>query len=181
VDLDRGDLALRTAFPIMITNALGWFAGQAGELRESLTSGAVTEVELPSVAAPATLVLRSPHGETRPLPTGVTKATIGPLDECGVWQVRQVAADAQPPSAKSADDKSPDAKSPSDMPLIELACNLANRVESDLRVPEALAEKPQTASLAGSWFTRPIWFYLIALAWLLAAVEWFLYQRRWIS
>jgi hypothetical protein len=28
---------------------------------------------------------------------------------------------------------------------------------------------------------RPVWFYLIALAWLLAAVEWYLYQRRWIS
>jgi len=176
VDLDRGDLALRTAFPIMITNALGWFAGEAGELRESLTSGAVTEVELPVVAAPAALVLASPHGETRPLPAGVARATIGPLDECGVWQVRQLTSTPAEPAAKSVEDKAA-----SDKPLIELACNLANRVESDLRVPESLVEKPQTASLAGSWFTRPIWFYLVALAWLLAGVEWFLYQRRWIS
>jgi len=36
-------------------------------------------------------------------------------------------------------------------------------------------------TLAATWFARPIWFYLIGLAWLLAAVEWFLYQRRWIS
>jgi hypothetical protein len=35
-------------------------------------------------------------------------------------------------------------------------------------------------SLAG-WGGRPIWYYLIATAWLLAGLEWFLYQRRWIS
>src|SRR5438445_4284086 len=34
VNLDQGDLPLRTAFPIMATNALAWFAGERGELRE---------------------------------------------------------------------------------------------------------------------------------------------------
>ena len=34
VNLDQGDLTFRTAFPIMATNALGWFAGQSGELRK---------------------------------------------------------------------------------------------------------------------------------------------------
>src|SRR5207237_1252437 len=28
---------------------------------------------------------------------------------------------------------------------------------------------------------RPAWWYLVGLAWLLAAAEWYLYQRRWIS
>ena len=35
--------------------------------------------------------------------------------------------------------------------------------------------------LGSGWLTQPIWFYLIAAAWLLAAVEWLLYQRRWIT
>src|SRR5437764_2630729 len=39
VNLDQGDLTFRTAFPIMTTNALGWFAGQSGELQESLATG----------------------------------------------------------------------------------------------------------------------------------------------
>ena len=47
MNLDQGDLTFRTAFPIMATNALAWFAGQSGELRESLATGAVTEVALP--------------------------------------------------------------------------------------------------------------------------------------
>ena len=71
--------------------------------------------------------------------------------------------------------------SPLTAPLFELACNLASRTESDLRVPEALIKSQPPAVLAAGWFTRPIWFYLVAAAWLLATVEWFLYQRRWIS
>src|SRR5262249_35453282 len=47
VDLDKSDLPLQTAFPILVSNALAWFAGSQGELRESLAAGAVTEVELP--------------------------------------------------------------------------------------------------------------------------------------
>jgi hypothetical protein len=60
-----------------------------------------------------------------------------------------------------------------------VACNLGSREESDLRSPEPLKEE-QAAWVAG-FGIRPIWFYLLALAWLLTGVEWFLYQRRWIS
>jgi hypothetical protein len=64
---------------------------------------------------------------------------------------------------------------------MELACNLASKTESDLRVPEGLLKKEAPAALAALWFARPIWFYLIGVAWLLTFAEWFLYQRRWIS
>ena len=49
VNLEKGDLPLQTAFPIMVANALGWFAGTKGELRESLATGAVADLELPAV------------------------------------------------------------------------------------------------------------------------------------
>ena len=166
VNLDRGDLALRTAFPIMITNALGWFAGQEGELRESLASGAIAEIELPQVDE-GTLAIKSPQGTLQQLPAGLTEATIGPLDECGIWSVEAVGKDGQSTETTKS--------------LVELACNLSNRQESDLRVPEALLDSRESASLAGGWFTRPLWFYLVALAWLWAGIEWFLYQRRWIT
>ena len=48
-------------------------------------------------------------------------------------------------------------------------------------VPERLLETSSTTAAAATWFSRPIWFYLVAFAWALAAGEWFLYQRRWIS
>jgi hypothetical protein len=171
VNLDQGDLTFRTAFPIMVTNALAWFAGQSGELRESLAAGAVADVDLPSGALP--LMCVSPSGRQLPLPAGVSSAAIGPLDACGVWRVQNiVTGTSRQGTAKGT---------PAAEPLVELACNLANRQESDLRVPEALASAAPQQAMAAAWLTRPTWFYLIAVAWLLATVEWFLYQRRWIS
>jgi hypothetical protein len=166
VNLDQGDLPLRTAFPIMASNALQWFSGNRGELRESLATGATAEVTLP--AGGDKFVLHSPDGSTRELPAGVTKTTVGPLDKVGVWTVTRDAPDRG--------DKPPGS------PVVELACNLANAAESDLRVPDALAaaEVPQAGFIAGL-SGRPVWFYLLAVAFLLAAAEWYLYQRRWIS
>jgi hypothetical protein len=171
VNLEQGDLPLRTAFPIMVTNALAWFAGNKGELRESLPAGAITEVELPQQPG---LRLWPPRGPARPLPAGVTKTTVGPLDKCGIWRI---AADRQSarkePTQPTADSRQPTA-------VHEIACNLASRSESDLRPPVELQAKAE-ARLTTGFGTRPIAWYLIAAAWLLVATEWYLYQRRWIS
>ncbi|HUE70742.1 MAG TPA: VWA domain-containing protein [Pirellulaceae bacterium] len=169
VNLDEGDLTFRTAFPIMVTNSLAWFAGQAAELRESLATGSVSEIELPQLAKTARLVLRAPGGKERQLPAAA-KASIGPLDEVGIWSV--VAA------RETSEHEVKNAEQP---PLVELACNLASRAESDLRVPEALSQSKTAEIAATSWFVRPIWFYLVGLAWVVAGGEWFLYQRRWIA
>jgi hypothetical protein len=170
VDLDEGDLTLRTAFPIMVTNALGWFSGQSGELREAIVAGAVTEVDLPQPSSTRRFSLRSPGGLQKALPVGVAKPSLGPLDEIGIWSVRE-----------SSDKETTGENSPASPPIVELACNLANKTESDLRLPESWQDKAAETSVAGNIFVRPIWFYLIGLAWILAVVEWFLYQRRWIG
>ena len=84
---------------------------------------------------------------------------------CGVWKVMPA-------------EKSP---STSAKPILELACNLANAVETDLRTPELLKQQTVPPQLASAWFSRPTWFYLVVLAWLTATIEWFLYQRRYLS
>jgi hypothetical protein len=169
VNLEQGDLPLRTAFPIMATNALAWFTGNRGELRESLATGATTEVDLSQHAAlgtqPSALSLWTPDKQPRPLPPNVSKTTIGPLDQCGVWSIG-----AQAPAGKEQA-----------TPVLEIACNLANKGESDIRSPEMLLTAAEAAPAASGFGVRPIWFYLLALAWVLVAVEWYLYQRRWIS
>jgi hypothetical protein len=159
VDLDKSDLPLQTAFPILVSNALAWFTASQGELRESLAAGAVTEVELPaSGRGQGEWLLHSPDGRSRPLPRGATTATIGPLDRCGIWTV-------------SAPDRAGEE--------VELACNLSSAQESDIRPASGLETKAARAGLALGG--HPIWFRLIAAALGLAILEWFLYQRRWIS
>ncbi|MEJ7636413.1 MAG: hypothetical protein WKF75_00095, partial [Singulisphaera sp.] len=118
VNLDKGDLTLQTAFPILMTNLLGWFAAGKGDLREALSAGAVTELVLPVETDPrATRSLRAPDGRERPLPANSAKVAVGPLDRCGVWSVVRHPKDP----GKAGDGESP--------PLAELACNLANRRE----------------------------------------------------
>ncbi|MFO0956936.1 MAG: VWA domain-containing protein [Isosphaeraceae bacterium] len=164
-DLEQSELPLQTAFPILATNALGWFSGNQGELRESVASGSVVELELPATAGKSPR-LKAPDGTIRDLPTpgGRDRTPIGPLDQVGIWQILATTE--------------PNEQSPRVIDLV--ACNLADRRESDLRVPESWPRDTAPAIAAG-WASRPIWFQLIALALAFAGVEWFLYQRRYLT
>jgi hypothetical protein len=166
VNLDKGDLTLQTAFPILMTNLLSWFREGKGELLEALATGAVAEVQLPAESGPgpkAARFLRAPDGSERPLPAEGAKVAVGPLDRCGLWSI--VCRAARKDGARET--------------RIELACNLANRRESDLRPATSLPEQHRAA--ASALGARPVWYYLIAVAWALTTWEWFLYQRRWID
>ncbi len=63
--------------------------------------------------------------------------------------------------------------------VAELACNLADRRESDLR--PAVEPPERRPGLAAGFAVRPIWYYLLASAFVLTCWEWYLYQRRWID
>lgn len=168
-DIEQGDLPLRTAFPILITNALAWFADAKGELNEAVNSGTVGEIDLPKpLREVAALELVSPAGIARPLLKRDERVIVGPLDEVGFWTIRPAAAAV----ATSAG-------APASRPVVEpllIACNLNDRRESDLRVAPELpaSDSAFRAALGG----QPLWFYLAALACLLSAIEWGLYQRR---
>lgn len=194
VDLDRSDLTFRTAFPIMVTNALNWFRGNTGELQSAAATGGVTSLPLveKTVSPSAKLILKSPDGKeseirrqsvadvqsppkadaAKPTETAQTAAKenmpvdsalqVGPFDRCGLWQV--VARNGQEPETVVG----------------EIAVNLANEHESDLRPSDATATSATTI-LAGGWFARPLWYYLAACALVLSVVEWLLHQRRVIT
>ncbi len=190
VNLDKGDLPLRTAFPITVANSLHWFAGNKGDLRESLPAGSLATVTANDFVRPAkgeSLALRSPTGELKPLPINVKKMTVGPLDQCGVWSVVQIGqgarAEGQGIEKKEVGGSPSLAPQPSPLsPLLEIACNLASAAESDIRPPEELLETKAVVSpvLAGLG-SRPLWFWLLLAGLVLTTVEWCLYQRRVIS
>lgn len=169
-DIEQGDLPLRTAFPILITNALAWFAEAKGELNEAISTGAVGEIELPAgLRDAAALELVSPSGAARPAMRRDDRVTVGPLDEVGFWTIRPAAASSAPATA-------PVASQPAGVEPLLIACNLNSRVESDLRVSRDLPASD--SALRAAFGGQPLWFYLVALACLLSAVEWGLYQRR---
>ena len=179
MNLDEGDLPLRTVFPIMTSNVLNWFAGQRGELRESLAAGAVVDLKLSQAGvAPdkllQPLLLVDPHGQPRPLPEKWDKVTLGPLDQCGLWSIK--------PAPPKPDSKAPQQpKKQENPPLLQVACNLANRQESDIRPAQILIDQASYSPVLRGAGMRPLWYHLLVLAWMLAAVEWCLYQRRWIG
>jgi hypothetical protein len=193
VDLDQSDLAFRTAFPIMVTNALGWFRGDVGELRSSLATGQIAKYlpEEDKLKSKSKLKLQSPSGREFDIawnPTAsvedqemhaepnagpakraigsaatVPEISLGPLDECGVWTLL---------AEELAERQTT---------LTELSVNLANERESDLRPPGEQVTDRVAASLAASWLARPLWFYIVGVACALSIAEWFLYQRRVIT
>lgn len=177
VNLETSDLAFRTAFPILITNALSWFAGQPGELQPSLAAGQLTVLETAAQAASAanSVKLSSPSGHSTPL----LSQQIGPLNEVGIWTVSESTTTELAATTKS--NAPPNSTEDIDnVVLQQIAVNLANTDETDLR-PVTDTTISGDVAVAGTWLTRPVWFYLTIIATLFCAVEWFLYQRRFLS
>jgi hypothetical protein len=226
VNLERSDLAFRTAFPILITNALSWFAGQPGELEPSIAAGQMTRLKtvdesfqtaesgtkgaattagtvtegmaagtplngsaealvLETAATVATLpdrrrFLISPSDNAFPL----LSHQVGPLSKVGLWSViEKVTTEAAPMARRPGEqpETESDQQDFNDKLVQRIAVNLADANETDLRPWDGPVSNQNSAIISGSWFTRPIWFYLIVTALLLSTLEWFLYQRRFIS
>ena len=169
VNLDQGDLTLRTAFPIMLTNALTRLAGQNNELVPAMATSVVRTIRLPNDlnqrSAPDNpqINLTAPDGTSQTIRISDGSAMIGPLDQCGIWKI-------SPQTDTSRSEASPS---------MHIACNLMDAQESNLQTPEPPATRPISA-LPGQGH-RPIWYYLVLLALAITVVEWSLFQRRWIA
>ncbi len=46
--LEKGDLPLRIAFPVLAKNAVEWFQGNSGELRPAISTGQIATLEVPA-------------------------------------------------------------------------------------------------------------------------------------
>ena len=162
-DLDRSDLPLRTAFPILISQALVHFRGSGGELEKAYSTREPVRVSLASLSMRSDwerLLLRSPSGVEQYFPVKSGIVSLGMLPECGVWELCEPNNEA---------------------PLLRIACNLTNSESSNLRFAQETfyTQTPDTTALRSG--IRPIWFWLALSALLLTVMEWLLYQRRWVD
>ncbi|MEZ6046868.1 MAG: VWA domain-containing protein [Planctomycetaceae bacterium] len=189
--LNEGDLPLRTAFPILISNALNWFSGADSAFLESLATGSVRQVDVSSLKenqsetieedtsttaskrvteeiTPVTLT--GPGNSRSELIARNDRLWLGPFNQVGLWQLEPTTQETEEKTSAETTDKES---------TIEIACNLANAQESNLRVPE-ISDSTRKLQQAGFSFS-PLWFYLILFATIFTCVEWYLYQRRWID
>ena len=155
-DLNQGDLSLRTAFPILMTQALAYFRNSEELLKAYSTA---EPVNLTLQTEHIRVILRSPSGHEEVVPCQDGSASLGRLGECGVWTI------LEPESGRT---------------LSRVACNLCSASESNLRSADVPVQIEAESEVVFSSM-RPIWCYLALLALLLTAAEWWLYQRRWLE
>ncbi len=176
--LDQGEFPLRTAFPILLSNAIRWFQGDPAPWQEAYSTGShatirrdasaiVARAADPETGSPDDFRVVLPDGQIRALAGDTESWTMGPLDQCGVWRIE---AKREATSGSAREDQSA-------VVLAEVACNLASPSESELRVTAPVGRSLPTAG-PGGW---PPWFYLTLLGLVWTAGEWYLYQRRWIE
>ena len=150
-DVGDSDLPLRIAFPLLMTNATRWLAGEAREATAGVLAG--EPVTLAPGATISTEALASI--DATPDPAKTTSGFFQPLHD-GFHLVTEQGAASW------------------------LAVNTFSEAESDLRGGDASAKPPAPlpiAALAG--FTGwPLWQYLALAALLLFTLEWWLFHRR---
>jgi hypothetical protein len=181
-NLEQSDLAFRTVFPILASNAIAWFSGQSGELSLSISGGEKTTLGSSIALASSSdkdredLWLVSPSLQVR----RQSGRTVGPLKETGVWELVQWEAAPEGESStgsRSSNRPSVETLRTSGKLLERYTVNLESSSETDLRSPE-VTEKASLDSTIASWFSYPPWYYLAILVGLLLVLEWGMYQRR---
>ncbi|HEY0476300.1 MAG TPA: VWA domain-containing protein [Kofleriaceae bacterium] len=159
------DLPMRVAFPMMLVNALDWFAGDTTDLLTTYPTGSRERVPLDGVVGATEADVRGPDGQLTHTPVIEGLATFYGA-RVGYYDLAAKAPDG------------------SVLARIELAANLASPEESDI-APSAkltlggtggkqLAE-PEAFAISHS---QKLWIYLLVFAAGLVLVEWITYHRR---
>lgn len=157
IGMDQGDFALRTAFPVLISNAIRYFRNESTDMQRAYNTRDPVEFSFsPSEIPEKRMILRSPRNTEREIPIQGEKIVFGTLSECGLWELR----------------------TDSGKVVKFIACNLVDEKESDLRPKTVFSDSTREISVGGS---RPIWFWCTLAALLLCTTEWYLFHRRWIE
>ena len=150
-DIGDSDLPLRIAFPLLMTNATRWLAGESHETTAGVRAG--EPVTLAPGATISTEALTNP--DAQPDPAKTATGFFQPLRD-GFHLITENGAKSW------------------------LAVNTFSEAESDLRGGDTPAKPPAPlpiAALAG--FTGwPLWQYLALAALVLFTIEWWLFHRR---
>jgi hypothetical protein len=154
------DLHLRVAFPLLIANALEWFAGSGGELIAAYSTGRRERVLLGGFTGDGEGQIVGPEGTFRPTPI-IDGAASFFATAVGFHRVEAPSAIGQL--------------------TVEVAVNLASPVESDIAPSTELSLGGRTLAAPAPFAVshrRQLWIYLLLVALGLLVGEWLTYHRR---
>jgi hypothetical protein len=159
------DLPMRVAFPMLLVNALDWFAGDQSDLLTTYATGSRERVPLDGVVGATEAEVKGPDGRVTHTPVIDGLATFY-ASRVGYYDLQAKAPDG------------------SVLARVELAANLASTEESDIAPSSKLTlggpggkqlAPPEAFAITHS---QKLWLYLILFAAGLILVEWITYHRR---
>lgn len=156
------DLPMRVAFPMLLVNALDWFAGDTTDLLTTYPTGVRERVPLDGVVGASEAEVTGPDGT-------ITKTPV--IDGLATFYGARVGY--YDLAAKTEDGKV--------MARIELAANLASPSESDIAPSSELSLGGKTLEAPASFqITRSqkLWVLFVLVAMGLIVIEWITYHRR---
>jgi hypothetical protein len=158
------DLPMRVAFPMLLVNALDWFAGDTTDLLTTYSTGQRQRVPLDGVVGATEAEVTGPDKV-------LTKTPI--IDGLATFYAAKVGYyELQAKSGEQA------------LARIELAANLSSPAESDIAPSSTLTlggaegkqlQAPDKFEISRS---QKLWIYLILFGLALIVVEWITYHRR---
>ena len=159
-DTLKSDLPLRIAFPLIVANTIQWFQGELAIEEYHLQTGEVLKKRIDDGSAIENVTITGPTGESWEIPVEKDELLFDETSVVGFYEL------------KIGDHEE------------VWAVNLTDAAESQIHAAEGVADllEEEEVVLGGSALLHyPPWIYLVLLAVLLSAVEWFLYQRRRID
>lgn len=179
VDLNRSDLPLRTSFPILLTNALGWLTERQPELLAQANTRSAISVPIESAvsggndnAKPSLWTFVSPDGAESSVVEIDGEVAPGILSKVGVYRL-------VPGYSEGNDASETQGRSETREQL--LPCNLASLSESRLNVDVDQSGTSVENAASGGWPDFSIQRVLLLLALVGILLEGWLWHRRLIE
>ena len=160
IDTLQSDLPLRIAFPLIVANTIQWFQGKSDIEEYHLQTGEVLKKRIDETVAVQSVTIAGPTGESWEVPVEKGELFFGETSKVGFYEL------------KIGEDEE------------VWAVNLTDAAESQIHAAEGVVDLLEEEEVVLGGFALlhyPPWIYLVLLAVLLSAIEWFLYQRRRID
>jgi hypothetical protein len=152
-DINRSDLPLRVAFPIIVANTVAWFTQPKGMPESAIHTGEALRLDVAEIAD-RTFTITGPAGEPVHVRREADAVVFGGTTRAGFYEVAGETLEAV------------------------VAVSLASERESDIEPRGDLAGAGSPSGWSASALQFPFWYYLVLLAVFLSVAEWVMYQRR---